>query len=87
MPPRSGCTPAAYWPLSTAIDDVIGRSAPWLSSTEPQKKSLYNHVNSSVASAASAGRVSGRITWKYWRGTDAPSTAAASLSSFGIVFM
>ena len=72
---------------ASAIDDVIGRSSPWLSNTAPQKKSLYSHVNSSVARAASAGRVRGRITWKNWRGTLAPSTTAASLISLGIVFM
>ena len=75
------------WPPRLAIDDVIGRWSPWLSSTTAQKKSLYSQVNSSVASAASAGRHSGRMIWKYCRNTLAPSTIAASPSSFGIVFM
>ena len=44
-------------------------------------------VNSSVASAASAGMQSGRMIRKYCRTTPAPSTRAASLSDFGIVFM
>ena len=45
------------------------------------------NVNSSVASAAIAGLQSGRMTLKYWRKTPAPSTRAASVSDFGIVFM
>ena len=45
------------------------------------------NVNSSVASAASAGLQSGRMILKYWRATPAPSTRAASVSDFGIVFM
>ena len=49
------------------MDDVIGRWSPWLTSTTAQKKSLYSQVNSSVASAASAGRHSGMMIWKNWR--------------------
>jgi len=45
------------------------------------------NVNSSVASAARAGRVSGTITLQNVRHTLAPSTSAASVNSFGIVFM
>ena len=45
------------------------------------------NVNSSVASAASAGRQSGMITLRQIRRTLAPSTRAASVSSCEIVFM
>ncbi len=40
-----------------------------------------------MANAASAGLHSGRITCQNWRSTLAPSIIAASLISFGIVFM
>ena len=45
------------------------------------------NVNSSVASAASGGLHSGRMTCQNVRNTEAPSTSAASVSSFGSVFM
>ena len=45
------------------------------------------NVNSSTASAASAGLHRGRMIPKYWRMTPAPSTRAASFNDFGIVFM
>ncbi len=45
------------------------------------------NVNSSVASAARAGRQSGMTTAPQIRNTDAPSTSAASVSSLDSVFM
>ena len=62
---------------------MIGSFDEVCSSVIDQSRSLKIQVKESAPSAASAGRVSGRITWKKMRIGPAPSMIAASWISCG----